>query len=909
LSAEIAWHSKDSEEVAKILNTSPEGLDEEEVRRRLERYGPNELVAEKRISPIKILLRQFRSILIVILIAAIFFSALIGEVVDALVILAIVLAATILGFFQEYRAERALEALKEMLAPTITALRGGVEKEVPSKDLVPGDVILVEAGDKIPADGKLFMAVNLQVDEAPLTGESLPVSKSVGTVSEDTEVADRKNMIFSGTIATYGKGKAFVTGTAMATELGKTAKAVMAVTEEKTPLEKRMEDVGKWLGSLALVVCIAVVGIALLRSYFTQGVVEEAFVLEMVLFGIALAVAAVPEALPAIVTAALAIGMREMAKRNALIRRMAAVETLGCTTVICSDKTGTLTKGEMTVRRIFADGRIIQVTGSGYEPKGELRPEDGPLDATKEPISLFMKASILCSDARIEEAEGKWRVSGDPTEGALIVVAEKAGFNQNEVRKQCPRIAELPFSSERKRNASVHLDPVRGKIVYVKGAPEVVLERSTHVNLAGKVERLTEEKRDEILKVNERMAGDALRVLGLAYKDLPAQVEEFTEENLESGLVFLGLVGMMDPPRAEAAAAVKLAKGIKMKPVMITGDHKLTAVAIAKEMGIFSEGDMVLTGAELEKMSDEEFARIVDKVTVYARVSPIHKLRIVKAWRARGQVVAMTGDGVNDAPAVKQASIGIAMGVTGTEVTKEASDMVLTDDNFATIVKAVELGRWIYDNIKKYLTFLLRANLVEIIVIGGGVLVGLPLPLLAVQILYVNLATDGLPAIALGISPPDPDLMQRPPRDPKESIFSREVKMFLIITPLIIAPILLWVFISSLAEGLEVARTELFLLFIFVELTVAFNCRSLRYPLFRARPHKLLLLAVGWEILLLSILISIPAVRVAFGMVAPTFYEWETVLGICLFVLVALEVLKIAMFPKLVRARSSTQKL
>ena len=877
------------------LRTDRHGLTEEEAKRRLQEFGPNELAAEEKESPLKILIGQFKNVLIVILILATILSAVVGEVLDAAIIFAIVVACALLGFAEEYRAEKALEALKGMLAPTVTVVRGGVEREIPSRELVPGDLLLLEAGDRVPADARLIEAVSLQVDEAPLTGESAPVAKHLDPLPEDAYVADRGNMVFSGTIVTYGKGRAAVTATGMATELGKIAKEVAAMEEEETPLEKRMGEVGKWLGILSVAVCFSIVGFSIAKEFLFEGSLSWAFALEMVLFGVALAVAAVPEALPAIVTGTLAIGMHEMAKRNALVRRMPAVETLGCVTVVCADKTGTLTKGEMTARRIYADGKVISVSGTGYEPRGEFRIGDRPFDPNEGAFPLLMRAIVCCNDARLEREDGRWRIRGDPTEGALVVVAEKAGFGQGEVRGSWPRVGELPFSPERKRMTTVHASPRGGVIAFSKGAPEVVLERCAYISEGGGVEELTESKRAAVLSANEAMASDALRVLGVAYKEIPDGTPRLSEESLERDLVFLGLIGMIDPPREEAKEAVETAQGIGIRPIMITGDHKLTAVAIAKEMGIFKEGDIALTGAELEKMGDEEFEAIVEKVSVYARVSPLHKTRIVDAWKRRGQIVAMTGDGVNDAPAIKRADIGIAMGITGTDVTKEASDMVLADDNFATIIKAIERGRWIYDNIKKYLTYLLQCNLVEIIVIGGGVLLGLPLPLVPAQILWVNLATDGAPALALGVSPPDPDLMKRPPRSPEESVFTKEVKLMLFAMPAILSPILLWAFWSDLDISLYEARTTLFLTFVFFELVVALNCRSLTHSIFKAKPHRSLWLAVASSALLTLAILLIPAVREAFGMCVPTPSDVAIAAASSLLPLFLLEALKLAL--------------
>ena len=897
--AERAWHSIEAPEVLKELNTDPRhGLTDDEAKRRLETYGTNELKKEEGVSPLTLFFNQFKNILILILLIAIVLSALVGEVVDAAIIGVIVVFCAVLGFIQEYRAERALEALKKMLTPTITVLRGGKEEKVPSKELVPGDILLLEAGDKIPADARLVENHSLRCDEAPLTGESVPVGKDIKALMEEVRVSDRRNMVFTGTIVTYGRGKAVVTSTGMSTEFGKIAEEVMTVKTEKTPLEKRTEEIGKWLGIIALGICFLVAGISIVREILV-GKIDLPFIITMVMFAIALAVAAVPEALAAIVTGALAIGMHQMAKQNALVRKMTAVETLGCTTVICSDKTGTLTKGEMTVRKIYMDGKVIEVTGVGYEPKGELRGTDIQDLMQNQSLSMVFKSGILCNDSVLEEKEGKWIIKGDPTEGALVVAAVKAGFHQAEMRLENPRIEEIPFSSERKRMTTIHQMVDGKKTAFMKGAPEVVLEKCSHILEEGGIKELGEKEKVEILKVNEEMAQAALRVLGFAYRKCPDPIE-CTEEYLEHHMVFVGLAGMMDPPREEAIEAISVCKQVGIKSIMITGDHKLTAVAIAKEMGIYKDGDMVLTGEELEKMPDEEFEKIVNKVTVYARVSPMDKLKIVKAWKARGEVVAMTGDGVNDAPALKHADIGIAMGITGTEVTKEASDMVLSDDNFATIVKAIERGRWIYDNIKKYLTYLLRCNITEVAVIGGVVIISGPeyLPLLPAAILYMNLATDGLPALALGIAPPDPDLMQRPPRDPKESVFSWDVRAFISLALIIEIPFFFFLFYHELYD-ITHARTEIFFLFVIIELIIALNFRSMRYSIFKARPHKWLLLAIVWEVILIVVLIQIPSVRDAFGIIKPSFSDLQIILGFGIIVFISMEVIKVILRKKM----------
>jgi len=877
------WHAFEISEAIDRFKTSTEGLTQREAASRLKQYGFNELVSVGKISPLTILLRQFKSVLILILIVATIISLVTDHTLDATVIFAIVLVSATLGFTQEYRAERALEALKKMLSPTAVVIRDGKETTVPAREIVPGDILILREGDRVPADARLIEAISLQTNEASLTGESMPVYKEIGRSPEDASILDRKNMVFSGTEVTSGKGKALVVATGMNTEFGKIAKQVAVVVKEETPLEKRTKELGRWLGIAALTISASVIILGIFRGMS---------LIDLVLFSIALAVAAVPEALPAVVTGSLAIGMYKMAKRNALVRKMPAVETLGSVTVICSDKTGTLTKGEMTVRKIYVGGKMISVTGIGYEPKGEFHVEEDGDIIQGELFSLLMKGALLCNDAELIVEDGKWYNKGDTTEGALVVVAAKAGFQQSEVRKQYPRICELPFSSERKRMTTVHSTFNGDRIVFMKGAPEIILERCTHVYEPDKMERLTEKRKKAILRISEEMAGESLRVLGLAYKILSTSVTNFDEENLEKGLIFLGLMGMMDPPREEAIKAVEVCRQIKTKSIMITGDHTLTAMTIAKEMGIYNEGDTVLTGEDLEKMSDEEFEDIVEKVTVYARVSPTHKLKIVQAWKKKGQVVAMTGDGVNDAPALKHADIGVAMGITGTEVTKEASDLVLADDNFATIVNAIEIGRWIYDNIKKYLTYLLQANLVEIMVLSIAVLAGYPPPLLPVQILYINLATDGLPAIALGLSPSDPDVMKRPPRNPKETIFTKEVKSFLLLGVLIQVPLLLWVFLSSLPQGEEIAQTRLFISLVFFELVLALNCRSLKYTFFKVRPHKFLLLAVLWEALLILALINIPLAQQALGIAPIGIFEAELVAGLCLVTLLGVEITK-----------------
>ena len=875
-----SWHAKEAEDIFKELDVNQTGLSQEEAKNRLMQYGPNELKKEKGTSPIKMFFEQFADILMIILLIAVglsigsyFIKQDVGELYDAMVIVAIVLATATLGFVEEFRSEKAVEALKKMTAPTAIVMRSGKEEKIPTSEIVPGDIILLYTGDKIPADARLIEAFNLKIDEAALTGESTPVNKNVAALSEETPFNDRKNMTFTGTIVVYGRGKAVATSTGMSTEFGKIAKMVQTTKEETTPLEKRTSSIGKWIGVLSIVICLTVAAI---------GFVEGRDWLDMVLWGISLAVAAVPEALPAIVTGTLAVGMYRMAKVNAIVKRLPAVETLGCTSVICSDKTGTMTKGEMTVQRIYVNGKAIKVSGVGYEPNGEFLFEDKKIDPSGEELRILLKTATLCNDAKLEKETQteRWIIKGDPTEGALIVTAAKAELWKEELEKKEPRIAEIPFSSERKCMTTFHELPVK-KMAYMKGAPEIVLAKCSKIFSNGKTRKLNAEDKTEILKVNEAMARQALRNLGFAFRDLPEDTADL-DEKTEKDFTFIGIMGMIDPPREEVKDAIYTCGKAGISVVMVTGDHKLTAVAVARELNLLGENEeeeKVLTGEELEKMNDEQLANVVENVVIYARVSPEHKMRIVKAWKAKGRVVAMTGDGVNDAPALKLSDIGVSMGITGTEVTKEASDMVLTDDNFASIVKAAREGREIYDNIKKYLTYLLRCNIMEILVMFIAV-VAVPylamiispgsnpaavsdatIALTATQLLWVNLTTDGLPAIALGVDPGDPDLMERKPRDPNESVFTRDVKTYLTIVPLLMTALLLFgYFYYKPWEGLPQlteARTQLLTAMIMMELANAISARSLKYSVFKVGVFKnrflwyAILLSFGLQLLVL----------------------------------------------------------
>jgi len=875
--AQTKWYAMPVEAVLKQLDTSANGLSRAEAARRLEEYGPNTLKEEKKISPWEILFGQFKNFLIILLIAATVISLFLGETLDAIVIFAIVIASALLGFYQEFRAEKAMEALKAMSSPTASVIRDGEEVEIPSADVVPGDIMVLTAGDRMPADGRLIEAINTRIDEASLTGESTAVSKVALSVhAEDTPIGDRKNMEFAATVMTYGRARAVVTGTGMETEFGRIAKMLQEVEEEPSPLAVKMDYIGKRLGIACLVVSALVMGLGIFRGNP---------ILEMFIWAVSLAIAAVPEALAAVVTGALAIGVQRAAKRKAIVRRLPAVETLGCTTVICSDKTGTLTKNEMTIRQLFTGGRNVEVSGVGFEPSGVFTVDSKPLDpAGDSTLKRMLMSGLLCNDANLVQAEGAWRIKGDPTEGAFVVAAAKAKLDITDSRKCWPRIGEIPFESERKRMSTVHQPPEGEPIACVKGAPELVLERCTHWERNGKAEQLTDDIRRQILAANDRMAKSALRVLGLACRSVQNPSPEYTPETLETELTFLGLAGMIDPPREEVKKAIRDCHASGIRTVMVTGDHKLTAAAIARELGILG-GDgkrdlKALEGRELDKMSEEQLAAVVEDVGVYARVSPEHKMKIVGAWKSKKHVVAMTGDGVNDAPALKRADIGVAMGITGTDVTKEASDMVLMDDNFATIVAAVEEGRIIYDNIKKYLTFLLSCNVAEILILGIAGIIGWEMPLIALQILWVNLTTDGLPALALGVEPAEPDLMGRPPRDPDEPVFSGAVLGALSAMSILIfvglMPIFYWYWQH---EGLDKAQTMALATLVVYELFYAFNCRSLRFtlPQLGFFTNKWLLPAVLSSGLLMLAVIYIPSWGMAFHTVPLDFWDWDVV--------------------------------
>ena len=821
--------------MARLRTDSERGLTASEAARRLDVDGPNEIAGGEGPSAWRILAGQFKNVLVVILLVAIGLSLSLGHVVESIAIAVIAAFSVVLGFIQEFRAERALEALRRLSAPNATVIRDGEERDVPSREVVAGDVILLEAGDLVPADARVLAAANLRVDEASLTGESVPSGKLADVVVEEqAPLGDRENLVFGSTAVTTGRCRAVVTATGEQSEIGQISALLKTVASGPTPLEGRMARVGRWLAYAAVAVVVVVVGLGLLRGLP---------LVEMIIFGIALAVAVVPEALPAVVTISLAIGAQRMAKRRALIRRLPTVETLGSTTVICSDKTGTLTAGEMTVRELFAGGRTIGVGGAGYAPEGAF---------TEEAPRELLAAAALCNDAHLlRDAAGRWRVKGDPTEGALLVAAAKAGLKRPALESETPRVDEIAFTPERKRMTTLH----RGAVAFSKGAPEVILASCA----------MDDEERERILAAARAMAGRALRVLAVS------RCERATIETAERGMTFLGLIGMIDPPRPEAGDAIRACHEAGIRPVMITGDHPMTARAVAGEIGLEVGG--VLTGRELAEIGDEALRERVGTTDIYARVSPADKLRVIAALQARGEVVAMTGDGVNDAPALKKADIGVAMGVTGTDVAKEAAAMTLTDDNFATIVAAVEEGRAIFDNIKKYVMYLVSSNIGEIALMAGAMLAGLPLPLSAVQILYVNLATDGLPALALAVDPHAPDLMKRRPHVRGGGIFPRPVVVLMVLGGAWSALVNLALFAWALSSGrtLAHAMTMAFVSLVLIQFFKAYAFRSeLRSAFTRPFENRWLNRAVAWELALLVLIVTVPALRGVFGTVALT---------------------------------------
>lgn len=923
------WFAETPEVTLSYFNSSMDGLTNQEANQRLSEYGYNELEELGRVSPLRMFLQQFANPMVIILIFAIIISIATTTLhgsheeegfIDAIVIAAIVIINAVFGFVQEYRSEQALQALKDLAAPKALAKREGDWIEIEARNLVPGDVISLEAGDIVPADGRLLNLTGLTTDEAALTGESLAVQKNSNVIaSEKPSLGDMTNLVFQGSVVASGKGTAVITSTGMKTEFGKIAQLVQESKEELTPLQLDLEDLGKRLGGIVLILSFLVFS-ALVFVNATYSWNEALFV------GIAVAVAAIPEGLPAIVTVTLAIGVSRMVKKNAIVRKLPSVETLGSTTVICSDKTGTITKNEMTVRYIHLASAKIAVSGTGYSKEGrfhkaenpkncvELSKIENPFDVEKShDLKMLLIAGQLCSTAAISivpEDESNWKILGDPTEGALLVAAEKAGLSVEEIRAKYEELTEFSFDSKRKRMTTVLKDSKNQIWAFSKGAPEVILERSSKILIHGNEVTLDSEKRDEILEANSLMAGCAMRVLALAFKTLELRTEEWNEKEVESNLVFLGLVGMIDPPRDGVVESIAKSRRAGIRPIMITGDHALTASAIAKSVGLSRSELGAVTGAELNEIDDTQLDRMVTERDVFARVAPEHKLRIVQSLKRQNQVVAMTGDGVNDAPAIKTADVGISMGIRGAGVTKEASDLILTDDNFSTIVSAIEVGREIYANIRKFVRFLLSANAGEVLIVFIMVMIGLPIPLTPIEILWINLVTDGPPALALGFDPPPKGIMEKCPRRPGARMLDKGMIRVILIggflatfaassvylyvlwagighIPGITGPSVDWL-LPQYEEILILAQTATFTTMVVFQLLWVWNCRDEWNPVWRTniRESRALFIAVAFSFSL-TLLVLYSPLSIAFSTVPLNLDLWILIVGLCLIGLLA----------------------
>jgi len=893
------YYQQSIDEVVQYSKTDLKiGLSSPEVKKRLDEVGPNQLEEKKGRTPWDMFLGQFKDVLVLILLISALVSFILGEVSDAMVIAIILILNATLGVVQEYKAEKSLAALKKMTTPNALVIRDGKQARIEATQLVPGDIVLLESGDHIPADLRLSMVTNLKIQEAVLTGESVPVEKTAEIIDKDNistgdqDTGDQDNMAFMGTAVISGRGRGIVVATGMKTEMGQIAGMLEEQKQEDTPLQKKLNQVGKKLGLIILIV----VGLVVLLGYL-RGI--EFF--EMFLIGISLAVAAVPEGLPAVVTVVLALGVQRMIKKHVIVRRLPAVETLGATTVICSDKTGTLTQNQMTVRKLVLSEKKIEVEGEGYRPVGKFYQTEQEIQVQTDPdLSLLLRGAVLCNNAELQKnnENNQWEIIGDPTEGALVVTAAKAGYDKKKLEEDYPRVKEFPFDSDRKQMSTLHQTPDGSQIIFVKGAPDQVISFCTYYQKNGRKEEMGESIKNKVLAQNKELAVEALRVLAIAYRLVDKEnLDEIKEiKDAEKELIFLGLIAMIDPPRKEAIESVKTCLRAGIHPIMITGDYSLTAKAIASELGIYHSGDRIITGEELEKMSQSELEEAVGNTTIFARVSPRHKRRIVSALQKNKQVVAMTGDGVNDAPALKESDIGIAMGITGTDVTKEASDMILTDDNFASIVAAVEEGRKIYQNIKKFIHYLISCNLGEIVTIAGAIFIGLPYPLIPIQILWVNLATDGLPALALGLDPAEKDIMQIPPRDPNKGIFSGKMGFNIFSQGIFIGLLSLSAFYIGISfYSLEIARTMAFATLSFSQLAQSLNSRSQKFSIFRIGlfTNLYLIMAIFISGLLQFLVMVIPSLQVIFKTVWLDLNQWWIVIILSFAPILYVELLKL----------------
>jgi Ca2+-transporting ATPase len=864
------WHTLSPEEVTKQFGSKKKGLSFNEANKRLTKYGYNEIKHEKRITIFHIFLNQFKDFLVLVLLAATVISLLFGFEKDAIVIGIILILNAILGTIQEHKAEKAIDALKVLAAPKAVVVREGKEMKISAKELVPGDIVLLDTGDRVPADARLIEEMDLKVDESHLTGESVPEEKNIGILKEDVVLADRMNMIYFGTIVSYGIGKAIVTETGMKTEMGKIATLIQETKDELTPLQVKLKQLGKQLGIFIFALAAIILAIGMIRGIAFP---------EMFITVVALAVSAIPEGLPAVITLTLAIGMQVMAKQNAIVRKLPAVETLGSATVICADKTGTITKNEMTVKELYISGVKVDVGGQGYEIDGTFTVGGKKVDPKKsKDLSLILRIGSLCNNAHYNDKTKN--IIGDPTEGSLLILARKAGFTEDGLKERYPYVAELPFDSNRKRMTTIHKE--ENKIVaYTKGAVESLLRKCSHIYEKGKIRKITQRDVNRIIKTNASMAKGALRVLGMAFRTLPSYLREYDIKKVENNLIFVGLVGMIDPPREEARSAIKTSEEAGIKVIMITGDYALTAKAIGKEVGLLKKDSKLLTGKDVDLLSNKELEAGINDVSIFARVSPHHKVRIVKALKRKGHVVAMTGDGVNDAPSLKCADIGVSMGITGTDVAKEASDMILADDNFATIVNAVKQGRVIFDNIKEFIRYLLSANFDELLVVSVAAIMGLPLPFIAIQILWINLITDGLPALALSVNPASEDVMKRKPRNPKKSVL-KEMLPFIVTAGVLAFALTLFVFLLELQAGgtLNKARTMAFTQTMMFELFLVFSISAEKKLIWQKGffRNKYLIIAVIASFLLHLMILYVPFFQTIFETEALGLADWSKIL-------------------------------
>ncbi len=890
----MEWYNKGKKEVLKELKTDLNvGLSEKEAKKRLELYGKNQLETESKKTLLSKFIAQFADFLIIILLLAAGVSAAVGEKEDAIIILSIVVINACLGIYQEGKAEKSVEALQKLSAPNAKVVREGKLSILPASEIVPGDVVVLETGDIIPADLRLMESSNLKVEEASLTGESVPVEKDakakiVGAVG----IGDRHNMGFSSTIVTYGRGKGIVTATGPNTEIGNIAVKIQSYDDEETPLQIKLNQLGKVLGTITIAICIIV---------FIVGLLQGRHMLKMLLTSISLAVAAIPEGLPAIVTIVLSIGMNRMANRNAIVKKLLAVETLGATSVICSDKTGTLTQNEMTVVKAYVDDKILDVEGIGYEPSGDVKLKGRKVNISSLPnLRNLISIGTLANDARLDNSTGVYKIIGDPTEGAIITFAGKLGQTAEQLNMIYPRVGELPFDSARKMMTTFHSNYIDGKIVsFTKGAPDIVINKCTKIALNGRVVDFTKELKEKVLDVNREFAQSALRVLSAAYRVWDRLPDNPTFELVEKDMIFVGLVGMIDPPRPEVKDSIKLCREAGIETVMITGDYKETAYAIAKELGMAESENQAIMGEELDKLSDEELRKLVKDIKVYARVSPEHKVRIVTALRENGHITAMTGDGVNDALALKKADIGVSMGITGTDVAKNTAEVILTDDNFATIVNAVEEGRIIFSNIKKFVFFLLSCNIGEIILVFASILLGWEVPLLPIQLLWLNLVTDSFPALALGVENAEPGIMKQPPRNTNEAILDKEMLGGIMFQAIAISFASLLSYYWALrmygtGSGLIHARTVVFTTIILSELLRAFSSRSQTYTLFKIGffSNVRMIQAVLASFALTFIVLYIPALNEVFDVVPLTLHDWQIVIAFSFIPLIVGELYK-----------------